>query len=98
MEYSKNSFTAYERLSLLRAGLLSAARRLGFDGSPILDWLAPIGTLTQELQIIGLTLDVQPRPKTESERKVIARWARNIVMTSTIAPKIAKDKVRSRKW
>lgn len=87
-------------VALVRGVEREAARR-GYRGDALADPddVPDCGTLRQEDAAACLWLDIQPRPKTERERRLLHRLCRAVVLTSAMPqPKTRPAARRARKW
>jgi hypothetical protein len=92
---------SYSSFRQLEKALLALGKKRGFNGTPFLPEPAPLGSLQQEMDAVWLSLDVQPRPRTEPDRLLVREWARGIVLTSgpePAAPKRHQSKRKERAW
>lgn len=83
-----NHYTTFRRLE---SEIISLARSRGLNGTPFLRDDPPLGSREQEMAALWLSLDV-PRPLSDAQKRLIRRWARNIVMSSRSIPPQSEER------
>lgn len=84
-----SQYSTYRRLEY---EITNLARSRGLNGSPFQRDDPPLGTRQEEMAAIFLSLDVD-RPLTDGQKKLVRRWARNIVLSSS-RPQSTADNMR----